>query len=289
MKFKQEFLDKFISVAIERHRVYIQKEMKLPKPWSEDPIFQNYFFCNVFRQYDKCTKWIIENVIPMVNQDWENWTLIILYRYISTYDIFKEIENTGKINDIPWIKNYLKEKRAIGDSMFNGCFLRNPRIKGGWVKTWEVPFYLIDEIRENGKLKYIIESTQSLEELTKWFTQFSATKGFMGYEYSCDLEYTKWLNPIDKYSWCNKGPGAQKGLSWLVYGNDHTKFSDQEFLEKCQELFIIMKKGFRKFFPQEIYSMREVEHWLCEFQKYIKYLSNYQSGFKCKYRKYQGY
>ena len=32
-----------------------------PKPWSDDPIFQSTYFCNVRREDDKVTRWIRMN------------------------------------------------------------------------------------------------------------------------------------------------------------------------------------------------------------------------------------
>ena len=288
MEFNEKYLDKFLTTAIERHWVYTNKKGNKAKPWTMDPIFQNYFFCCVFRQYDKCSKWIIDNVVPLVNEDITNWELLILYRYISTYEIFKYVEEHNIINDIDRVYQYLFNVHASGKKIFNGCFIRNPRIKGGWVSTYKVPFYLIKEIQEHeGYLKQCLEES-SLQSLTEFFSSFSATKGFMGYEYACDFEYTKWFYPKDKYTWCNKGPGAQRGMSWLVCGNPNEKFTDDQWTVYTQQLYEIMNKPFEKIFPKENITMREVEHWLCEFQKYVKYKVNYDQGIKCKHRKYQG-
>lgn len=291
LTFKQNFLEKYLATALVRHHAYLAKKQGLPKPWVDDPVFQNYFFCNVFRQYDKCSKWIIEKVVPLVDQDIRNWPLIILYRYISTYEVFKDIEEVGQISNISWVRSYLQNRRKEGGRIFNGCFIRNPRMKGGWAQTWEVPFYLINEMEEyeTSEGTYpgnFLNELETLEDMTKWFTRFSGTKGFMGYEYACDFEYTKHFNPTDKLTWCNKGPGAQRGLSWVTYGLESKSFSQEEFLVRCRMLLEYLKEAFKRVFPNEEVTMREVEHWLCEFQKYIKYYVNSTRGTKCKYRKY---
>lgn len=289
MEFKKEYLEKYINTAIERHHIYLLKEEGISKPWTNDPIFQNYFFCNVFRQYDKCSKWIIKNIMPLVDQDIKNWPLIILYRYISTYKIFEHIEYHNDLDDINGVYNYLKKLHDFGEKIFNGCFIRNPRIKNGWVPTYQVPFYLIKEIREVEHYLFECIKENSLESLTEFFSSFSATKGFMGYEYACDFEYTKHFNPEDKYSWCNKGPGAQRGLSWLVCGNSYNKFTEDQWIICTQKLYEILNKHFLIHFPSENISIREVEHWLCEFQKYMKYSVMYKnSKIKVKHRRYDG-
>lgn len=284
-EFNQDALELFLYSAVERHHVYKNRQAGLPKPWSEDPIYVNYFFCNVFRQYDKCTRWIIKNVIPL-----NRWELIILYRYISTMDLFIEIEQRGIIEDLQAVKYFLADTRRLNRPMFNGCFLRNPSTSYGVVETWLAPFYIIKDIENYREYLYEVVQMQSLECMVGFLKQFKGTAGFMAYEYACDFEYSNWFNPTDKYSWANPGPGAERGMSLLLTGRDDKKFSksSQEWLGYARELFKIMQAVFNKEFPEEDFSMREVEHWLCEFQKYIKYRSLYYGGPKVRHRKYNG-
>ena len=48
----------FIRFVNEREVVRALKDYGAPKPWSEDPIMQTTYFCNVHREDDKTTKWI---------------------------------------------------------------------------------------------------------------------------------------------------------------------------------------------------------------------------------------
>lgn len=290
--FQEENLCHFLDTAIERHNIYIKKEGGKLRPWTKDPIFQNFFFCNVFRQYDKCSKWIIENIVPT-----ERWDLIILYRFISTYKLFEEIKENCPLDDLDSIEGFLRYKKNIRkEKLFNGCFIRNPRIKGGWVETYKAPFILIKRLRvynsritpyDFGNKDYT--NITSLEDMVNCLKNFPGVGGFMAYEYACDFEYLPSFNPTDKYTWANKGPGAEKGLSYLVYGNPKHKFNEKDWLKYIKNLYPIMHNVFRKNFPDEDFSMREVEHWLCEYQKYRKYyLMLNNSNHKVKYRKYNG-
>lgn len=55
-------IDQFFSIARERHSIYLRRKAGLPRPWSSDPIFNKYRFCNVFRELDRTTVWFRENV-----------------------------------------------------------------------------------------------------------------------------------------------------------------------------------------------------------------------------------
>lgn len=281
--FKEDILQNYVDTALERHRIYVKKEAGLPKPWTGDKVYQQFFFCNLFRQYDKCSKWIIDNVVP-----YERWDMIILYRFISTYELFEEIKANCKLDDFKGIQKFLGAKRDRGESLFDGCFLRNPRIQGGWTETYNVPFYVTDLLREDAdNLKYVI-GLNSIEQLVHYLKQFPGIGGFMGYEYACDMEYTSWFNPTDKYTWANMGPGAMRGMSLIMHGVPGKKMTQSEWLIGARELFKILKQEVNKHFPNEDVSMREVEHWLCEYQKYRKYWGVLNLGHKVKYRIYGG-
>jgi len=50
--------EKFLYWIQERHQIYLNREVNnSPKPWTKDPILQNNFFCNPFRELDKTTQW----------------------------------------------------------------------------------------------------------------------------------------------------------------------------------------------------------------------------------------
>lgn len=281
--FNENVLDLYINTALERHRIYKKKEAGAPKPWSEDLVYQQFFFCNLFRQYDKCSKWIIENVIP-----YGRWDLIVLYRFISTMELFEEIQANVDMSDLHEVHQYMGRRKDRGGAMFNGCFLRNPRVKGGWTDTWRVPFLTIENIRSQENLLQKILETGTLQEMCSFLKQFEGIGGFMSYEYSCDFEYSPMFNPSDKYTWANMGPGAKKGMSLVKYGVPGRQMNQAEWLEGAQLLFDILKQRVGDEFPDEDVSMREVEHWLCEFQKYSKYWGVLTHGHKVKYRHYGG-
>lgn len=280
--FNEQVLNTYIETALERHRIYKKKEAGLPKPWTTDPVYQQFFFCNLFRQYDKCSKWVIDNIVPL-----GRWDLIILYRFISTYELFEGIKENCALDDLVEVEKWMKLRKTQG-SMFNGCFLRNPRIEGGWVETYRVPFFTIEAIRKREFVLKDFLERGSLQELVGYLKKFPGIGGFMAYEYSCDMAYTDWFNPTDKYTWANMGPGAKKGMSLVRWGVPGRPMTQDEWLEGARELFVILKQRVESEFPEEDVSMREVEHWLCEFAKYGKYLGVLSQGHKVKYRLYGG-
>lgn len=51
----EEFVDEYFRDARERHAIYLRRVSGMPRPWTDDPIMQNYKITNVFRELDKTT------------------------------------------------------------------------------------------------------------------------------------------------------------------------------------------------------------------------------------------
>lgn len=57
-----EMIEAFFRDARERHAIYLRRSAGLQKPWTNDPVMRQYRITNVFRELDKTTVWIRENV-----------------------------------------------------------------------------------------------------------------------------------------------------------------------------------------------------------------------------------
>ena len=282
--FKSDYLEEFLSTALERHNIFTIKSTKIQKPWTDDPVLRDFFFCNLFRQYDKCSKWIIEKILP-----YGRWDLIILYRFISTYKTFKRLEEAEELGQIELdsledVEQCLRVWKEDGP-VFAGCFIRNPSTSIGVLESYRAVFQHIIDLKAMG---FDPRTFSSMESMCLFLRQVKGIAGFMSYEYACDFAYTNSFHPTDKYSWANMGPGAKQGMSFLVHGYRRHNFNQKEWLTYAVKLLPLLKKRINTVYPMEDVTLREVEHWLCEYQKYVKYACSLNGGIKVKHRKYEG-
>jgi hypothetical protein len=49
--------DQYFATAREREHIRIKRMAGEPYPWSDDPVFRDWRFCNVHREHDKTTEW----------------------------------------------------------------------------------------------------------------------------------------------------------------------------------------------------------------------------------------
>ncbi len=84
-------IDTLFLWMTERHAIHQRRLAGQPWPWTDDPIFRQHAFTNVFRVYDRVTQYIISNVIGKGDQDLhEACFRVILFRCfnrISTWEL----------------------------------------------------------------------------------------------------------------------------------------------------------------------------------------------------------
>lgn len=264
----------------ERHEMYRKREVeRLPKPWTADPILQAYRFCNPFRENDKVTTWLRENfLLPNADSSAD-----ILAFNIVWFRFFNRIETAAALGfmnewDPVAIKATLRDRQKRKLPVFTGAYI--VRSENGQPKIdsvvnalepiWEARLEIADACRE----------TQSLEAMTKWMTRFRLIGTFMAFEMVSDMRHTKLLNTAtDIMTWANPGPGAMRGLR-RMFGTPKMRKDGQieqwlpgkSYVALMQELLARAPEQLGPDFPKM--EMREIEHSLCEFDKYSRVKNN---------------
>ena len=291
----------FFRTAFLRHQIYVLKELGIPKPWTDNIIFQSYRFCNVFRYLDKTSVWIIENAIKPNEDNPELWKTIIMCRYISRIDTLKILKEGDCL-----IGNQLKAYRFLRlmqnqkQKIFTNAFIVNSKVPGGWSDKVTYLFTLINEIQKNldfdPDLYYY--KRRYMKDLYNHFYLLPGVANFMAYQYTVDFTYSeRYLKKAeDKNTWVSLGLGAVRGMNrllsgeasrdkipnanelacellgeWREYIYDHL----QEWIKSTQhksnkegslpDLIII-----DMFEPFKYVDLRDVQHWLCEYDKYCR-------------------
>jgi hypothetical protein len=267
--------DKFFATARERYSIMIRRCVGMPKPWTDDKVFQMWRFCNVHREDDKTTAWFRENIRSKVS-GLKAIKATIAFRW------FCRIEAGETIKDL-----LLDEWN--GEEAFNRLNeLDGPVVTGAYIIMGEQGYdKLTGVIRCIDKALNILDRNQLMVE--QWISDPSLENcwmdlvmkvpylgRFMAYEVVSDLRWTDVLDRAhDINTWANPGPGCARGLGRVVDGN-HRRFtcgsgkSRAEMLKLMTELLEMSRDP--TFWPSEWiqWEMREVEHWACEFDKYMR-------------------
>ena len=260
----KEMYDTFWYWINERHQIYLNRQKGMPKPWTKDPIFQEWKFTNVFRQLDKVTVWFMDNIItPHINDGPLLLANIATHRYFNWPDTSEAMGYITEWNPLE-LEKILLEREKLGCKIFTGAYMVTGGAKGGTGRK-KISLVLHDFLAPIWENKEIILA-ETLEETCTNFRLYPGWKsgGFAAYEVVTDLTYTPMLcNASDKNTWANAGPGAKRGLE-RIYGYMH----EWEYLQYMRLLLVESVKYVGDHVP--MLDMRAIEHSLCEFSKYVR-------------------
>jgi hypothetical protein len=114
----------------------------------------------------------------------------------------------------------------------------------------------------------------SLEQTWDWLRKFPYLGDFMAYEIVTDLRHTALLDYApDIYTWANPGPGAMRGLNRLHERKLEHRQPKHVFVCEMRKLLDLANGEFRHVWPHRMghdVEMRDIEHTLCEFDKYVR-------------------
>lgn len=271
------FADQFFSTAIERYRIHTERQRGTPVgKLTTDPQFQQWRFCNVHREDDKTTVWFREHVRKHLRGlSAVNATLIFRwFNRIETGEVIKDLlleagdwgtwhteEARKRLRNVkPVVTGAYIIKGWDGYTKLDGVLkcvdTALPRV-AEWYPNWM-------DLREHGVLQ--------LRDVFTDLCQLHYMGKFMAYEAVCDLRWTDVLeNATDIHTWANAGPGAARGLGWCQQNrNDVFNYGSERDQAVMNILMTELLEASYGVWPTgwKPWEMREVEHWLCEFDKY---------------------
>lgn len=269
-------IEHFWALAEERERIRQRKADGQPWPWTEDPIFRDYHFCNVRRADDRGTVYYLEQVVAASQDDEDLLWRTVLYRIVNNALWFDSIG--GVFSADTWAN-------TRGDIMACLLAVGPPHSKahivlsGGGRSGRSKRTVFVDALDANTLLlpavAAAVAATTSLEVIWKQLMRFAGVGEFISVQVYEDLFLAGGLRHVDENSFVRPGPGAMRGME-LLTGRSLTlpypisrpgkpKYS----VGALQEM-----SGFLR---QELYEKQpvglcltigDVQGWLCESRKY---------------------
>jgi hypothetical protein len=244
-------LCKFIEA---RELIRVKKEAGDPKPWTDDPMFLNYRFCNVRREDDKVTRWIKANWRDPYEGHPNMARAMLLARMVNWPDTLAEIGFPEE-----WHAREYMDK--IGERMRRGD------------KTWTGAYMITAEHDGTPKHVSVCKTVDALHYdlgdtcLSAWaqLQLLPRIGSFMAAQVVADLKHTHVLrNAPDTMTFCAPGPGSQRGLSRTL-GIHDTEWSQPEFQAQVSLLAypITAITGL-------VLDNQDIQNCLCEFGKYVR-------------------
>ncbi len=260
-------LKKLLAFIEERRRIRIKRESCEPWPWTKDIILQQYRFCEVYRELDRVTTWIRKNWREPYAQHNNLWFAMCIARQINWPDSLEAIGFPER-----WepkrVRKILEKRKLDGKKVYTSAYLLGGGNTQG-VSKIEYTVKILDNVWKSfHKVTPTFTDFQwPLQGVFEWLLQFHGFGKFLSYEVVTDLRHTRYLeHAVDKMTWANIGPGAQRGLNRLYERELHATHPQAQLLE---ELLLVMDWIVRERNTDLLptWEARDMEHCECEWDK----------------------
>jgi hypothetical protein len=236
----------------------------------------------VFRELDRTTAWFRKYVRDPMRSDPDVLLATTVFRMFNRTEVGEAIfcQQDFARNNAFAIFCQTGETQPMRKLIRDFCG-GGPYVTGAYIITSPTGYGKLDGVlhilknfwKSSGwreASRQMVKDRMTLEGAWLWFKCQPYLGKFHSYEIVTDLRWTCVLEKAsDKMSWCSVGPGARRGLNRVHERDkrDRSRSTEQmldemRFLLKCSEE--------RTYWPTEWprWEMRDVEHTLCEFDKY---------------------
>jgi hypothetical protein len=289
MVLPRESVMSFFCFVCERQMIHHKKEvLKLPQPWTDDPILASYKFCNIFRELDAGTKLIMD---ARGKSELEVFANIVCYRFFNRRDHFERI---GWIDLDGWSNtSFVSRVEAAkeGGPVFSDAYLvhgshRDVADRIDWII--ERGEDLLHRLREGIPAKPKRNETRASGSY-RVLKEIPGVGDFLAYQVWLDCSYHG-LHPFDGNDHVVIGPGSKWGLSLMMDLEDPKALRDDwcvdamvALQESQGDYFEELARQGKVFMHDAPMGLDAIEHALCEWRKH----RNLQTG-TGKKRLYRG-
>lgn len=278
----KDSLKLYKSFLKERESVRKKREAGAKPPWTKDEVLQQYKFTNVFRTDDRVTQHYMRFISP-IDEDQVRQVLFntVMYRIINwpyTMNCLGRLDYSRMSAKKAHFAKVFTLRKEAGLKLYTGAYMITASPEEGVDKhhaTWESLTTLAGWLKAGNleRLIYPPNAPGYFELLTNTLSSLVPRVGkFIAYEVVTDLSYTWLKRNHDVYEWANAGPGAVRGLNRLMGRDVKQRIPESHSLQYMQDLLWELRRNLSSLVAHRPsgWTIRDVEHSLCEFDKYCR-------------------
>lgn len=264
--------------AYERQKAFEARSSGKPGPWTDDPIIQEYKFCNVFRAADRVSQYMIRNVCyneePSSPDD--RIFQIVAFRFFSSIETWeaarKLLGRTPIINDLVdgSFEDTLEAIRMKNGKLYTGAFILCATDAYGRKMKHLNHIELFKDMFVNRNLGERLRRAVSLEAVYRVLHELPLIGDFMAYQIAIDLNYSEYVN-FDENDFTKAGPGAVRGINKVF--QDRNGLTNEEIImwmvEHQDEEFKKLGYDFKGLFGRPLHAI-DAQNLFCETDKYCR-------------------
>ena len=247
----------------EREAIRLRREAGVPPPWTDDPIFRHWNFCNVRREHDRITRWIATNWRDSHADDPDLWFAMTVARLINWPDTMAELGYP-----VPWNREH---------------FLSVPRARGArGDKVWGDAYNISNGGKSEPKVEHVAGVLDPMwarrerlrpkpdDSLLGWHARLMQHDGmgsFMAAQVVADMKYVPPL--IEARDWMTfaaSGPGSRRGLNRILGRPVKASWREDDWRAAIRKLHAYMTPELQRIGIEQLHA-QDLQNCLCEFDK----------------------
>ncbi len=258
----------FFDFVVHRQLIYYKKEVLREKyPWTTDPILNEYHFCNVFREADRGTRYIINyfKKYPDISKEKVLYTLVF-YRHFNVSGLMDHLQEHycqhpdkyPRLQEleqglVPYLldeqarwqfEQLLTDYKARRGTLYNVAYRVAPHVVNPdyphRAKHVQFTFVLKKLSKQvHAILQRILGATEPSESSLP-LQSIPSVGAFLAYEIWTDLTYFSWFKWSDD-DYVSIGPGAAGGLQ-VIFGGNSADHQGQKGVDACKQLRDLQKQ-----------------------------------------------
>jgi hypothetical protein len=216
---RREAYDLYWYFASERQRAFERRVAGEPGPWTDDPILQQYKFCNVFRAADRVSQYLLRKVAYHTENcsPEDRIFQIVAFRTFSRTGTWNRLQHligrTPTIDDLASgaFRAALEDIRAQAGGLYTGAFILCATDAYGQRLKHRNHVELFRHMFLGEGLGERVLGATSLREVYGLLHEFPLMGDFMSYQTAIDLNYSA-LVDYNEDDFTQPGPGAVRGI-----------------------------------------------------------------------------
>lgn len=268
--------DTYWKFAAERQEIFFARWAGKPRPWTVDPILQNYKFTNAYRAADRVSQYLIRSVIytgdPDPIQVFFRTLVFKIFNRIGTWELL--MREMGEVRyEKGFVRRYdqiLTRAMTQGSRIYSGAYIMpsggNRNTTG---RKHRMHLELIANMVKNDLPQRLIEAP-TMQHAFLLLREYPTIGDFLAYQYVTDLNYSKLLN-FDEMQFVVPGPGALSGIAKCFFDTGGLTEIDliKIVTERQDQEFARLGLSFRRLLGRPL-QLIDCQNLFCEVDKYSR-------------------
>ncbi len=264
--------------AAKRQDVFYSRLAGNPGPWSNDPILQEYKFCNVYRAVDRVSQYLIKEIC-YGNKSLEKADRlfqIIAFRNFSKIETWQELSRilgrSPTLDDLATgaFEQALTKIVASDQPIYTNAFILCATDAYGKRRKHLNHIAMFKHMFFGENIANEIFSATSLQQVYEILHRFPLYGDFMSYQTAIDINYSDLID-FSENDFTVAGPGSKRGIRKVF--EDTGDYTPAEIIlwmvENQDSEFERLGIEFRSLFGRKIHAI-DAQGLFCETDKYCR-------------------